>query len=243
MAGKRSVEYEFSKARSVEKRGVPNLQSGTPGMKSIIYTFCGILGAVTCVCAAAPEPAVVPGPGLWTIDTTFTHPQQIVLRLGPDNQPKRFWYVLLTLTNKTDRDVDFYPKCDLMTDTFQITSAGKGVGSVVFEQIKKRHQSKYPFLETLEKVGNKILQGEDNAKDIAIIWPDFDPNAKSIKVFISGLSNETAAIDHPISKDKAGKALKVYLRKTLELSYGLTGEPATRSDANLAYAGKRWIMR
>jgi len=67
--------------------------------------------------------------------------------------------------------------------------------------------------------------------------------AKNAKVFITGLSNETAAIDHPVAKDKTGKPLKVFLRKTLELSYAFRGDPSLRSDANLAYRGKRWIMR
>ena len=212
-------------------------------MKNLVYGTFTVLTVAAWVCLAAPEPAVVPRPGQWTVDTTFTHPQQISLRMGSDEQLRCFWYVLLTLTNKTNQDVDFYPKCDLMTDNFQIVPAGKGVTSAVFEQIKRRHQSKYPFLEPLEKVGNKILQGEDNTKDIAIIWPDFDSKAKGIKVFISGLSNETVAINHPIAKEKTGKPVKVYLRKTLELSYALTGDPAMRSDANLGYTGKRWIMR
>jgi hypothetical protein len=212
-------------------------------MKGLIYGTFAVLTAAAWVCLAAPEPAVAPGPGLWTVDTTFSHPQQIVLRLGPDNQPNRFWYVLITLTNTTDHDVDFYPNCDLMTDTFQIIPAGKGVGSSVFEQIKRRHQSKYQFLEPLEKTGNKILQGEDNAKDIAIIWPDFDAKANNIKLFITGLSNETVAVNHPTAKDKTGKPVKVYLRKTLELSYAVMGDPALKSDASLAYAGKCWIMR
>jgi len=194
-----------------------------------------------CVCLAAPKPAIVPRPGEWTMDTTFEHPQQIVLQRGTG--PRHFWYTIITVTNKTKQDVDFYSKCDLMTDTFQIIPAGKGTPPAVFEQIKKRHQSQYPFLEPLEKVGSRILQGEDNAKDIAIIWPDFDAKAKSIRLFISGLSNETAVIDHPVTKDEAGKPVKVYLRKTLELSYGLGGDPAFRSDLKVLYTGKQWIMR
>jgi hypothetical protein len=95
----------------------------------------------------------------------------------------------------------------------------------------------------LAKAGNRILQGEDNTKDIAVIWPDFDTKAKNIKVFIAGLSNETVAIDHPMAKDQAGKPFKVFLRKTLELSYAFKGDPALRSDASLTYKGKRWIMR
>ena len=131
-----------------------------------IITMCVILGGL---CAAAPEPAVVPGPGDWTVGVRFEHPQQIVLRLGAEAKPKRFWYTIVTLTNKTNREVDFYPKCELMTDTFQIIPEGKSTSRVVFEQIKRRYQGKYPFLESLQQTGNKILQGRDNTKDIAII--------------------------------------------------------------------------
>jgi hypothetical protein len=212
-------------------------------MKRFFYGMLGIWLIVACLCLAAPEPAIVPAPGQWTVDITFTHPQQIVLLRSSDNQPMRFWYTIITLTNNTGNDVEFYPKCDLMTDTFQIIAAGKSVTPVVYEQIKMRHKSKYPFLETLDKASNKILQGEDNTKDIAIIWHDFDAQAKNIKVFITGLSNETAAVDHPVAKDNMGKPLKVFLRKTLELSYALRGDSALRSDASLAYKDKGWIMR
>jgi len=212
-------------------------------MKSFIYGTLAVWAAAACVCLAAPEPAIVPGPGDWTVDVRFEHPQQIALRPGANSKPRRFWYTIITLTNKANRDVDFYPKCDLMTDTFRIIPAGKNTSTAVFEQIKRRHRHRYPFLEPLEKVGNKILQGEDNTKDIAIIWPDFDAQAQGIKVFITGLSNETAAIDHPIAKDKTGKPVKVFLRKTLELSYKLRGDTALRSDVKVAYEGKRWIMR
>ena len=192
---------------------------------------------------AAPEPAIVPGQGDWTVDVRFEHPQQIVLQMGGDNKPKRFWYTILTLTNSINHDVDFYPECALMTDTFQIISAGKGASDAVFEQIKKRHKSIYPFLEPLEKAGNKILQGQDNAKDVAVIWPDFDPEAKNIKLFIAGLSNETVVINPPTAKDTAGKLARVFLRKTLELNYALGGDPTFRSDTRLTFKGKCWIMR
>jgi hypothetical protein len=173
----------------------------------------------------------------------FTHPQRITLPRGSDKKPLQFWYTIITLTNNTGNDVDFYPKCDLMTDSFQIIPAGKFVSSMLFDQIKRRHRSKYPFLEPLDNAGAKILQGEDNTKDIAVIWPDFDTQAKSLRLFITGLSNETAAVDHPVSKDQRGEPLKVFLRKTLELSYSLRGDQALRANASFAYQGKRWIMR
>jgi len=195
------------------------------------------------VCLAAPEPAIVPAPGQWTLDMEFTPPQQITLPRGSDKKPANFWYTIITLTNNTGNDVDFYPKCDLMTDSFQIIPAGKFVSSMLFNQIKRRHKSRYPFLEPLNSAGSKILQGQDNTKDIAVIWPDFDTQAKSIRLFITGLSNETVAVDHPVSADAEGKPIQVFLRKTHELSYSLKGDQALRANASFAYKGKRWIMR
>jgi hypothetical protein len=209
-------------------------------------SFCGIAGICmlfACMCLAGPEPAIVPAPGQWTVNVDFTHPQQILLPPTPDGKPRRFWYTVITLTNNTGSDVGFYPKYDLMTDTFQITAAGKFVSPLVFEQIRRRHKARYPFLERLDRAGSRILEGEDNTKDIAVIWPDFDAKAKNIKIFITGLSNETAVVPHPVSKDAAGQPVKLFLRKTLELNYGLRSEAALRSDSNLVFKGKRWIMR
>ena len=210
--------------------------------KNILITlvFCGALASVS---AAAPKPAAVPQPGSWTVDVKFEHPQMIMVKAAGDKQPKRFWYLIMTLTNKTSSDVEFYPKCELMTDTLQLIPAGESVPTAVFEQIKERHQSRYPFLEYFETTGRKILQGQDNAKDVAIVWPDFDPEAKSIKLFIAGLSNETISVDHPTEKDKSGKPVKVFLRKTLELSYAVKGDAALRTNDSLSYETQRWIMR
>ena len=208
--------------------------------------FCGILGVFAvgaCVCMAAPEPAIVPAPGQWTVNIEFTHPQLIVLPKSLDNHPTRFWYTIITLTNNTGYDVDFYPKCDLMTDSLQVIAAGKFVPPSIFDRIKSRHKSRYPFIEPLHKAGNKLLEGVDNAKDIVVIWPDFDKQAKNIKLFITGLSNETAAVDHPVSKDQNGEPVKIFLRKTLELDYALRSDASLRSNTSLAYKGKSWIMR
>jgi len=212
-------------------------------MKFSLYNTLGIILLTCVICASAPEPAIVPGPDDWTLNVTFEQPQQISVRTAGEKTSNRFWYIIITLTNQTGRDVNFYPKCELMTDTYQIIPAGKSIPNAVFEEIKKRHESRYPFLELLERVESKILEGEDNTKDIVIIWPDFDADAKQIKIFTAGLSNETAVINHPTVKDENGKPLKVFLRKTLELSYSIGGDPALRSDAQLTYKDKRWIMR
>lgn len=212
-------------------------------MKTFFAAALGLFVAIGGICLAVPEPAVVPRASDWTLDTAFEHPQLIEVRYRGRAKPKRFWYVIITVVNKTNREVGFYPKCELMTDTFQIIPSGKDVTPAVFELIKTRHASRYPFLEQLENVDNRILVGEDNAEDIAIIWPDFDARAKGIKLFIAGLSNETTMINHPVARDKNGRAIKVFLRKTLELSYSVGGDPALRSAARLKYENRRWIMR
>ena len=212
-------------------------------MKSIIYGLLGVFALTACLLAAVPEPAIVQGPMQWTINTEYTNPQKIFIRRTSDNKPIVFWYIILTLTNETGNDVGFYPECDLMTDTFQIIPEGEGVIPPIFEQIKQLHKNQYPFLESLDQTDNKLLQGEDNAKDIAVIWHDFDKNANKITLFITGLSNETAVVNNPVAKDENGQPLKVYLRKTLELNYAVKNDPTSRAGTNVSFEGKRWIMR
>ena len=212
-------------------------------MKTCFVSAIFLTIVAVAVLWAYPEPAVVQGPDDWTLEVLFDQPRQISVKCTGESAKKRYWYIILTLTNKSNLDVPFYPSCDLLTDTFKIVPAGKDVRQAVFEQIKLQHQGKYPFLEYLDLAGNKILQGTDNTKDIAVIWPDFDPKAKNITLFIAGLSNETVAIDHPVAADDWGRPVKVYLRKTLALTYSIGGDETLRADASLAYKGKRWVMR
>jgi hypothetical protein len=212
-------------------------------MKRYFYGTLAILVLTSSFCFAAPEPAIVQGPDHWTVDVQFEHPQQILVRTAADGKMHRYWYSIVKLTNRTGANVDFYPSAELMTDTFQIIPAGQKIPGGIFERIKARHESKYPFLELLEKSDYRILEGDDNAKSIAIIWPDFDPNAKSIQLFLSGLSNETAVIKHPTKTDDKGQPMSIFLRKTLVLDYALAGDPTFRTDVRLTHKEKKWVMR
>lgn len=197
----------------------------------------------TSLCFAAPEPAIVQRDGQWTLQVRYEPPMQIVLPGGPTGEI-RYWYLIVSVTNRTGHDAEFYPKCDLMTDTFQIVPSGLAVPPAVFAAIKQRHQSRYPFLEPFQGVANRILEGEDNAKDLAIIWPDFDAQAQAFKIFLSGLSNETAVVPHPVAVDKTtNQPVPVYLRKTLQLTYALRGDPALRSAVEVVFKGQGWVMR
>lgn len=206
-------------------------------MRSIVFTL-----SVLCVLAtsawAAPEPAIIQDAGQWTADVKFEPLRQLLYQPTETAKPRRFWYTILTIENNTGQDIGFFAKCDLMTDVFQILPAGKLVPEAVFDVIKQRHMRKYPLLEYLPKVKPQILQGEDNAIDVAIIWSDVKPETKQIKLYVAGLSNETAAVPMPDSEDK-----QVFLRKTLELSFQLKGESIWRADEDIVFKGKRWVMR
>jgi hypothetical protein len=209
----------------------------------ILVFLLSLVVTVTCFAMAAPKPAVVQRPQDWTIDVKYEQLQQIMLKPEKGGQPVRFWYLILTLTNNTGDDVVFYPQCELMTDTFEIIPAGKDVPPEVFEHIKTRHRAMYPFLESLDPSGMRILQGRDNTRDIAIIWPDFDMKAKEVSLFIAGLSNETAVVDYPVADEDSNTPERVFLRKTLELDYKFSGDPAFRANPKMTFAGMSWIMR
>jgi len=208
-------------------------------MKSIIVGL-----TICCLATAGSGESVkveaIQTVGAWTLDVVFEQPRAITLRLPGDTEDTRYWYIIVSLTNKTGKDVGFYPDCELMTDTYQITRAGVGVRNEVYERIKELYRDRYPFLESLEKAIGQLPQGADYTKDVVIVWRDFDKDARSVKFFIAGLSNDTEAVQKPGTGGDEGKVL---LRKTLELSYSITGEPAMRTEENLVYKGKKWVMR
>jgi hypothetical protein len=210
-------------------------------MRTYLFLLSILVGSSIAV--AAPEPTRANLPNIWTLNITFENPQQICVQLPGEPRPTRYWYMIITLTNNTGRDVSFYPDIWLVTDTFQSVQASTKAREKVFEQIRDIWKGRYPFLERFEFVRSKILQGSDNAQDLCVIFPDFDPEAKRVDIFIGGLSNETAVTYNPAKKDENGNPVKVVLQKTLELQYDILGDPSLRNSQTLKYVAKRWVMR
>ncbi|MCI0498347.1 MAG: hypothetical protein L0Y36_01515 [Planctomycetales bacterium] len=211
----------------------------------------GIFAITTGLCLWAcasvlsyPGPAVVQPADQWTFQVKYSQPEQILLRLPGKDKPQRFWYIILTVTNTSPLDdVEFYPACQLITDTFEVINADKKVPKAVFDMVARKHQGSYPFLESLDFVEHRVFSGEDNTRDFAIIWPDFDPKTRQVSLFIGGLSNETAVIDHPKLKDQQGNPQKVYLQKTLKLNYSVAGDEKLRDAAVMKEIETTWVMR
>jgi hypothetical protein len=201
-----------------------------------------LLLSVAVLSFAYPQPTKAKKAGIWTLKTEVTQPEQIYVNI-PRKGNQRFWYIIVTVTNTTDEEVGFYPKCELVTDTFEVIIAGKHTPGFVSDKIKVRYEGSYPFLENLEAIDRRVLVGADNTKDIVIAWPDFDDDAKEVRLFLSGLSNETAKVEHPIQKDGDGTPVIIYLRKTLELDYSIGGDPLLRGQSRLVFKEKDWVMR
>lgn len=202
--------------------------------KNIVSLFILICG----VAFAAPRPSLAPASGIWTLDVVYTQPLQYAVK-GDDGQIDRYWYTILSLVNNTGQDVPFYPKFELMTDTWCIMPSDTGIVKCVYDSLKLMNEGSYPFLVSMDEVDNKILQGKDNSVDLLVVWKDFDPEAKSVKLFFAGLSNETAVVETEVN----GKETKFYLQKTLELDYSIPGDSKQRDMQQLAFESQKWVMR
>lgn len=203
-----------------------------------------ILLTVASASIGYPTPAVVQKVDQWTLKTVYSQPEQILLKLPGKQTPQRFWYIILSITNESSQeDVEFFPACQLITDTFQVIPADKKVSRAVFEAVKLKHQGSHPFLESLDFKDHRVFRGKDNTRDFAIIWPDFDPEAKQVNLFVGGLSNETAAVEHPKLKDEDGSPKKFFLQKTLHLKYAVGGDVKLRSNTKIKETKKDWVMR
>lgn len=203
-----------------------------------------ILLAAVPVSSGYPAPAVVQKIDQWTLKTVYSQAEQITLKLPGEQTPRRFWYIILSVTNESSQEaIEFYPVCQLVTDTFQVIPADKKVPPGVFELIKQKHHGSYPFLESLDFKDNRIFQGKDNTRDFAIIWPDFDIKAKQIDLFIAGLSNEIAVVEHPTLKEENGEPKKIFLQKTLDLKYAVAGDEKLRANIKIKEIKNNWVMR
>lgn len=182
------------------------------------------------VALAAPEPAIVPVS--WELE--FKHGNLERLFVTIDGKQKTFWYMRYTVINNTGKDILFTPSFELVGDTGSTSAAFKNVPNEVFTKLKETYKN--TMLESPTGILGRLLQGADNAKDGVIIFTDVDAQARDFKLFIGGLSGETAEVANPVT----GKP--VILQKTLELDYNIPGE-AIGIDAKSLLKATKWVMK
>lgn len=221
-------------------------------MKRIVAALVvasAVLAFVHATAWTAPKPSEVQV--AWQLEIDYKAPQAIQVQIPGESQCRTYWYMRYTITNRTGAERFFVPQFVLYTDTGKVYPAGKDVPTAVFATIKELHND--PLMRTMTGMAGQILQGDDNAKEGVVIWPDFDPQAGQVDIFISGLSGETAEVELPNpvmvqeidvrGQTKEVEKKTVVLRKTLSLRYAVPGEAAARLRSPVKLLKQEWVMR
>jgi hypothetical protein len=209
-----------------------------------------LLAALSPLAIAAPTPT--PSLVAWQMDCMVPDSlKPIRLMIGDDETAQTFWYLRILVTNKTGEDIDFIPDVDLVTNTGEIHPNDQDVPVAVFSQVKSLYNQ--PLLMDLTDATGKVLQGDDNAKAILLLFSDFDPAAGQADVYITGLSGETEVVKlpEPVTKTRVtvdGEEVTetveaVILRKTLKLTYQLPGSVEARLEEGATLLSQEWVMR
>jgi len=182
----------------------------------------------------------------WQLDIAFYDPQRITVR-SSNGQETTYWYVLYQVTNKTGKDIDFFPSFSLVTDTTQTLDAGAGVPPNVYDSIAARHKPEYPFFWAPGKLIGPLLQGEENARVSAAVFRGFDPTAAKFTIYMSGFSGaidrQTNPSFDPKKPESPDNPRAFVLRRTLSVTYSLPGDPQTRSLATPVRISREWVNR
>jgi len=192
-----------------------------------------------------PQPALAPAS--WELRFRFHDPARVSVVLPDQAEPVVYWYVLYSIENPTDREVDFYPRFEIVTDTLKVVPAEVGVSPYAFKAVFDRARN--PLLIPPEQVTGKILRGEDQIRHSVALFRDFDPKAKSFTVYVGGLSGEIIRWRNPAfdeSQPENGTNPRYFLlRKTLAVPYQLAGSEASRPKAVPRRIPEKqsWVMR
>ena len=190
-----------------------------------------------------PEPSVAPASSELTF--RYRDPERVSVLLPGETTPTLYWYMLYTVENATGSEVDFLPQFTLVTDTLQVVPAEVQVSPEAFKTIQRRTGD--ALLVPPEKAVGRLLCGKDQAKRSVAIWRDFDPRAKSFKVFVAGLSSEMTRLRNPTfdpaRPEGPENPRQFTLRKTLEICYNLRGDAAARTLVEPERTSIRWLMR
>lgn len=182
--------------------------------------------------AAHAEPEAVTSS--WMFDFTYERPRAIAVE-DENGENQWYWYMPYKVVNDTDQKRLFIPEFTIADNTGRIVTANASVPDEVFQKIKERRNNS--LLKSPVDVVGQLLVGEDFAKESVAIWPANPEDVDSFKVFISGISGETATIQNP----RTGES--VLVRRTLMLSYNTPGNYPTPQNQPVERTDEQWVMR
>ncbi len=195
--------------------------------------------AAVALCYAGSQAQSAPEPSLlqtsWQFDFEFKTPRLITVKLPEDKVAKSYWYLPYTVTNNTGEDRLFIPEFTIMGNDGTLLTAGRGISPAIFKAIAAEQRNE--LLESPLDVMDKLLQGEDHARDSVAIWPVVDADIDTMHVFVKGLAGETALVENPVTGEK------VILRKCLHITFQTPGDQRHRLEKPVRLLSQAWVMR
>ena len=190
--------------------------------------------AVPLTTSAAPEPS--PVATRWQLDLR-PGPLRIATVVDEIGLSKTYFYLTYDVVNNTGQDIFFAPSFELASEDGEIRSAGKGVPSVVTNELLARLRNPLLLDQISMATAGELLQGEENGRSGLIVWPAEGLKVDEIKIFAEGFSGETRKITKPDTGEE------VTLRKCLMLVHETPGEITGKGDRPLTRSSQRWILR
>lgn len=213
--------------------------------KLLSLLVCGLTLGVTVVDATVARAGTYPEPSKYPLswELKFKHgtPKRIAVTL-PDKGTVAFWYLTFTVTNQTDKEQEFLPTFDLVTNEGQVIHSDFAIPEQVFLAIKSAEGN--DLLERLPKMAGTIRIGDDQARDGVAIWPEPAPRMGAFSIFVGGLSGEFVVLKDDDGKPKLdAEGNPIILRKTLEIDYVIYGDELYPDKDQVHFKGERWVMR
>ncbi|MFP4355307.1 MAG: hypothetical protein ACLFUJ_09305 [Phycisphaerae bacterium] len=222
-----------------------NIKSTAKGLTILLL----LAAAAFSTAFAAPKPSPVPTE--WQFEINLDSLRAITMRVPGETEPRTFWYLRYRLINRTGDERMFIPQIALYTNTGQLIRAGKNVPVSVFRKIQSVFND--PILRDQTAMTGLILQGADNAPRGVMIFPDFDPDAGTVKIFVGGLSGEQVRVNLPVpvtvkAINADGELVdtevdQLNLVKTLQLTFKISGDLKRRENLSATLVDKEWVMR
>ncbi|MFO0782503.1 MAG: hypothetical protein U0636_02305 [Phycisphaerales bacterium] len=146
-----------------------------------------------------------------------------------------YWVFTYQVVNKTGKSQRFAPTFELVTGEGKILAAGADVPPEAQRRLQ-RALGKVDAADQFQIMGD-ILEGEANARDGIVVWPASAGDTKELTMFITGLSRAVDVRTDPASGQT------VNLRRTMQRSYTLPGQPDPRVAHDATLVSETWLMR
>lgn len=146
-----------------------------------------------------------------------------------------YWFFTYKVVNETGEDRKWAPSFVLFTDTGDIVKSGQDVPTRVTDDLINLMGNE--LLERQYQVIGDLLQGERYAKEGLVIWPARSTTVNEMRMFIGGLSGETARVHNPLTNEE------IILRKTMQRDHLAIGDMLARGTKPVPVVSQRWVMR